>query len=95
MIFPSRRKAGPDRYLDWKVWIFFAGAALALAGIGMESSVLVGLAVPVLLGGLALRFLPGGDRGAVAGEDGDDGGSLVDDGEAGEEDDDSGEGEDP
>ncbi len=73
MIFPSRRRAGPDPYLDWKVWIFFAGAALALAGIGMESTALVGLAIPVLLAGVVLRSLRGGDRGAVGGEDGDDG----------------------
>jgi hypothetical protein len=86
MIFPSRRKAGPDRYLDWKVWIFFAGAALALAGIGMESSVLVGLAIPVLLAGVVLRSLRGGGRGAVDGEE-----SSVDDGEDGDE---GGEGED-
>jgi len=81
MIFPSRRKKGPDRYLDWKVWIFFAGAALALAGIGMDSSVLVGMAIPVLLGGVVLRSLRGGGSEAVDGEES----SVDDDGDDGED----------
>ena len=62
MIFSSRKnRGGPDPHLDWKVRLFFGGAALALVGIGLESSLLVGLAIPVLLGGAALRFLPDGD----------------------------------
>jgi hypothetical protein len=60
MFFSSREKRGPDLYLEWKVRIFFAGALLALIGIGIGSSVLVGLAILVLLVGVGLRFLPGG-----------------------------------
>jgi len=63
MIFSSRKRGGPDSHLDWKVRLFFAGAALALAGIGLESSLLVGVAIAVLLGGVVLRFLPAGDGG--------------------------------
>ncbi|MFH1762666.1 MAG: hypothetical protein ABIF09_00615 [Gemmatimonadota bacterium] len=68
MIFLDREKSGPDRYLDWKVRLFFVGALLALAGIGLESSLLVGLATLALVLGLAFRLLPSGDRGGEAGE---------------------------
>ena len=56
MIFSSRKKGGPDPYLDWKVRLFFLGAALVLMGIGLESSLLVGLAIAVLLVGVVLRL---------------------------------------
>ena len=59
LMFFSRRRGGPDHRLDWKVRLFSFGALLALMGIGLESSLLVGLAIAVLLVGVALRFLPG------------------------------------
>ena len=59
MIFSSRRKRDPDENLSLKVGVFFAGAALALVGIGIDSSILVGLATVILVAGLLLRFLPG------------------------------------
>jgi hypothetical protein len=86
MIFASRRDRGPDRYLHWKVKSFFVGAILALAGIGIESSALVAVAIFVLLAGMVLRFLPGGE-----GESADDGGG---EGEEDEEGDETVEGED-
>jgi len=52
------RRAG--RFLAWKVRIFSAGAALALAGIYLDDRWLTGGAIVILLGGVLLRFLPGG-----------------------------------
>jgi len=60
VIFLSRRKRGPDPHLDWKVKLFFLGATVAMAGVGLESSLLVGVAIAILLLGVGLRFLPGG-----------------------------------
>jgi hypothetical protein len=61
VIFLSRKKKGPDPYLEWKVRLFSGGAVLALVGLGLESSLLVGLAILILLVGVGLRFLPGGE----------------------------------
>lgn len=60
MIGVSRKKRGPDPHLELKVGIFFAGAAVALVGIALDSRVVVGLATLILLAGFALRFLPAG-----------------------------------
>ncbi|MDE2763155.1 MAG: hypothetical protein OXQ94_15735 [Gemmatimonadota bacterium] len=60
MFRPSRERRGEDRFLAWKVRIFVAGAALALAGIGMSLSWLVWVGIGVLVVGLLLRFLPDG-----------------------------------
>jgi len=59
VILASRRRRGPDPFLGRKVQIFLAGAALALVGIGVDSSLLVGLAILILLVGVGLRFLAG------------------------------------
>lgn len=59
MIFARRDKAGPDPLLHRKVQLFFGGALLALVGIAMDSSLLVGLAIFILVVGALLRFLPG------------------------------------
>jgi len=59
MIFASRRsREGPDPHLEMKVILFFVGAVLALAGIKLDSSLLVGLAIVILMGGVALRLIP-------------------------------------
>lgn len=60
MIFLDRGKDGSEKYLEWKVRFFFLGAALAMVGVGVNSSVLVTLAIVVLVAGAALRFLPKG-----------------------------------
>lgn len=54
-----RRRDEPDAFLDWKVRIFFAGAALLAAGVVTGRDVLALLAVAVLVVG-ALLIL--GDR---------------------------------
>ena len=59
MIFLNRNRAGSDNHLEWKVRLFFLGAALAMAGVGLESTLLTTLAIIVLVSGAALRFLPG------------------------------------
>ena len=58
MIFASRRARGADPFLHIKVQAFFAAAALALIGIGVDSSLLVGLAIVILLVGMLIRFFP-------------------------------------
>ena len=58
MIFLNRRRRGEDPHLAWKVRLFFLGAALALVGMVMDSSWLIGAAVAVLIAGVGLRFLP-------------------------------------
>jgi hypothetical protein len=69
MIFASRNDRGPDKHLSWKVRSFFVGGVLALVGIGTESSALVAVAIFVLLAGIVLRFLPGGEDEAEDDED--------------------------
>ena len=69
MIFSSRRKRGPDENLSLKVQVFFVGAALALVGIGLDSSILVGVAIVILVAGVLLRFLPGAVEGGGGGEE--------------------------
>ncbi len=63
MIFARRGKPGPDPFLQRKVQLFFLGAILALVGIALDSSLLVGAAILVLVTGVALRLLTG--RGGV------------------------------
>ena len=41
--------------LSWRIWVFFVGAALGLAGIFMDVSWLVTVALIVLLGGVVRR----------------------------------------
>ena len=64
MILLDRRRSRPDPLLEWKTWLFGAGAFLALAGIALESSILTGAAILVLLGGVGLRFWRPSDPGA-------------------------------
>ena len=61
MIFLNRGRDGSDKYLEWKVRLFLLGAALAMVGVGFESTVLVILAIMVLVAGAAVRFLPKGE----------------------------------
>jgi hypothetical protein len=70
VIFARRGNRGPDPFLERKVQVFLAGGALALIGIGVDSSLLVGLAILVLLAGVVFRFLAG--REAASGEEGTD-----------------------
>lgn len=49
-----RRRDGPDPFLDWKIRIFFAGAALLAAGVFLRRDVLVLIAAVVLGVGLVL-----------------------------------------
>jgi hypothetical protein len=59
-MFHRRRRSGPDPFLQWKVRLFFLGAVVALVGLARDSSLLVGLAVLILLIGVAVRLLPRG-----------------------------------
>ena len=58
MIFLSRRKRGQDPHLEWKIRLFFVGALLALFGMILDRSWLIGAAVAVLAAALLLRILP-------------------------------------
>jgi hypothetical protein len=53
MIDRSRRDE-PDPFLDWKVRIFFAGAALLAAGVFLQRDVLALIAAAVLGAGAVL-----------------------------------------
>ncbi len=55
---PSRTRRGPDPYYDWKVALFTAGAAVGLTGIFTNHDALVLLAMPILVLGVILRWLP-------------------------------------
>ncbi len=57
MIFLSRKDRGPDPFLHWKVQILLGAGLLAFLGIGLESSILVGLAIVLLFLGVGLRFI--------------------------------------
>lgn len=48
------RRGGPDPFLDWKVRIFFVGAALLVAGIFLRRDVLALAAAGVLGVGVVL-----------------------------------------
>jgi len=62
VILLSRKDRGPDPLLHWKVQIFLGSGLLAVLGIGLESSILVGLAIVLLLLGVGLRFIGRGHR---------------------------------
>jgi len=57
MIFAHRGKRGPDPHLATKVQLFFVASAVALVGIALESSWLVGVAILLLLVGMVFRLL--------------------------------------
>lgn len=66
MIFARRGNPGPDAFLQRKVQLFFLGAILALVGIALDSSLLVGAAILILVAGVALRLLAGRGRAGEA-----------------------------
>lgn len=59
---PSRDADRPVRHLTWRVRLFAAGAALALAGMYLRMDWLINVALAVLLLGFGLRFLPERDE---------------------------------
>ncbi len=65
MLFPMfhSRKAGAA-LLEWRIAAFFFGAVLGLAGIFLNISWLVAVALVVLLVGVALRMAPARDSGS-------------------------------
>jgi hypothetical protein len=72
VIFFDRRRKGDDPFLEWKVRLFLAGAAVALVGMARNSSWLVLGGILILLAGASLRFFrrPGAEApGEGAGED--------------------------
>lgn len=75
MIFVSRRRRGPGRFLNAKVHLFFAGAAVLLLGMALERDVLVAFAVAILAAGFALRFFERDDEPPGAGAEDENGGA--------------------
>lgn len=55
-----RRGISHDEWLRVKLWLFGAGAILALLGMGLQNNWLMGIAGLVLAAGVLLRFV-GGD----------------------------------
>lgn len=62
-MFLDRRPRKGDRWLNFKVGAFTAGAALALAGIYFTAQWLVWIAIAVLLVGFGARFFEERGRG--------------------------------
>lgn len=54
-----RRSRGgePDRFLGWKLGIFFFAAGVWVAGAATGSRTVTGAAIVILLGGLVLRVI--------------------------------------
>ena len=57
-MFFRRGVADDDPWLRPKMWLFSAGAILALVGMGTSSGWIIGIAGVVLASGLLLRFVP-------------------------------------
>jgi hypothetical protein len=57
MFLDRGRRDEPSRFVWLKVGLFFAGAAVLLAGMVMERDVLVAVAIGILGVGFLLRFL--------------------------------------
>lgn len=51
------RRDEPDPFLDWKVRIFFVGAALLMVGVLLDREVLVLAAAAVLAAGSVLMLI--------------------------------------
>jgi hypothetical protein len=58
MFFRRRDIDGIDPWLREKTALFTAGAATALLGMFLDEAWVIGLAVLLLFGGLALRWIP-------------------------------------
>lgn len=56
MIVVPRGRRSSGRFLIPKVVLFFAGAAVFLAGVLLQRDDVVPFAIPLLLAGIALRF---------------------------------------
>lgn len=56
-MFIDRSRRDDDPWLNFKVGVFVAGAALAAAGIYFDSRWLIWVAIAVLLLGFAVRFI--------------------------------------
>ena len=63
------RSGRAGRHLEWKVGTFVVGATLALGGMYLGERWLVGVAILVLAGAMALRFLPAGEEAEGESED--------------------------
>jgi len=57
MFLDRRRRDNPGRFVGLKIGLFFAGAAVLLAGMVTERDVLVAVAIGILGVGFLLRFL--------------------------------------
>ena len=66
MLFIARRGPREDRYLEWKIGLFSVAAVIALVGIFLDERWMTGTALVLLVGGMFLRFLPGGGGGGRA-----------------------------
>lgn len=75
-MFFRRGVSEDDRFLRAKLWIFSAGAILALVGMGLQNDWLIGGAGLVLAAGIVLRLVGRGGADADGGGEGDDGGAA-------------------
>jgi uncharacterized membrane protein YjjP (DUF1212 family) len=52
-------RGGPDRYVKWKLGLFFLGAGFLVAGMATGRNWPVAVSIAVLAAGVLVRFLPG------------------------------------
>jgi hypothetical protein len=62
MPFLADRSRRDDPLLEWKIRLFSVAAVVALAGIYLDDRRVTGGALVLLVGGVLLRFLPGGSE---------------------------------
>lgn len=75
-MFIRRGGSGDDPWLNQKLWTFTIGAVVALVGMLLDNLWVMAAAGLILVGGVALRFIPRADGGDFsdhmdAGPDGD------------------------
>ena len=56
LLGPSRQQRGPDPHLDVKIFLFMAGAVLAVAGMLTGTPILIWLAFAPLAAAFVFRF---------------------------------------
>lgn len=56
---PTRERYGPDPFYHWKASLFAIGGGFALAAFATGRDWLILVAIPILVAGVALRWLSG------------------------------------
>ena len=62
MVFINRSRRGPDRFLSWKLMLFFVSGLLIYFGIRLELRWVLWVAILLLLVAVGLRLFPAKNR---------------------------------